>query len=211
MVWEQWASATVDAWKTPHTWFDEHHGGILSEIFPEFVKAYNDPDSRDTLQLALHWFEKSNTRAGGMEGAIIVGLTSLDLLGAMVVVDRSGVMGASKYDKLTAAHKLAKLFEVMKVSPSIPAKYTNLAGFAASQGWPDAATALAEIRHGYVHANAKRRKIVLSAPNLATFEAWQLSMLYQELGLLFFLNHNGQYRNRVTAEWAGEVETVPWV
>lgn len=117
----------------------------------------------------------------------------------MVVVDRSGVMGASKYDKLTAADKLAKLFEAMQVSPAIPAKYTNIAGFAASRGWPDAPTALAEIRHGYVHANAKRRKIVLSAPNLATFEAWQLSMWYQELGLLFFLNHNGQYRNRVTA------------
>ena len=41
------------------------------------------------FNLALHWYQNSNTRAGGMEGAIILGLTALDLLGAMVVVDRA--------------------------------------------------------------------------------------------------------------------------
>src|SRR5436309_15656712 len=36
-------------------------------------------------------YQNSNIRAGGMEGAIILGLTALDLLGAMVVVDRAVV------------------------------------------------------------------------------------------------------------------------
>ena len=70
---------------------------------------------------------------------------------------------------------------------------------------------LAEIRHGYVHSNKKRRQVVLSAPNLATFEAWQLSLWYQELALLYLLGHHGEYRNRLTAEWLGQVERVPWV
>ena len=149
-------------------------------------------------------------RAGGMEGAIILGLTALDLLGALVVVDRARVMGAGKYDDLKAVGKLTKLLETMKVPVSIPAKLTNLAQFAAKNNWPDAATALAEVRHGYVHPNRRRRAIVLAASNLATFEAWQLSVWYQELALLYFLNHQGEYRNRLTAEWLGEVEKVPW-
>jgi hypothetical protein len=66
------------------------------------------------------------------------------------------------------------------------------------------------IRHGYVHANRKRRKVVLSATNLATFWAWQMSLWYQEVALLYLLDHRGQYRNRMTAEWLGQVETVPW-
>ena len=74
----------------------------------------------------------------------------------------------------------------------------------------DSAEALAEIRHGYVHANPKRRKVVLSASNLATFEAWQLSLWYQELALLYLLDHNGEYRNRMTAEVVGDVDKVPW-
>jgi hypothetical protein len=51
---------------------------------------------------------------------------------------------------------------------------------------------------------------VLSASNLATFQAWWLSLWYQELALLYFLNHAGEYRNRITAEWVGNAEKVPW-
>jgi hypothetical protein len=86
----------------------------------------------------------------------------------------------------------------------------NLAAFAAKQGWTDSAEALAEIRHGYVHANPRRRKVVLSASNLAIFEAWQMSLWYQELALLSLLDHNGEYRNRMTAEAVGDVDKVPW-
>ena len=129
----------------------------------------------------------------------------------MVVVDRAGVMSDSKYDKLVAKDKLAGLFDVLKVPNAIPAKLRNLSVFAATNNWSTASETLAEIRHGYVHSNKKRRQVVLSAPNLATFEAWQLSLWYQELALLFLLGHHGEYRNRLTAEWLGQVENVPWV
>ena len=49
---------------------------------------------------------------------------------------------------------------------------------------------------------------MLSAPNLATFEAWQLSLWYQELALLSLLGHHGEYRNRLTAEWLGQLFAV---
>lgn len=99
---------------------------------------------------------------------------------------------------------------MLKVPLTIPAKLTELGAFAAANGWTTACEALADIRHGYVHSNKKRRQIVLSAPNLATFQAWQLSLWYQELALLYLLGHKGDYRNRLTAEWLGEVETAPW-
>lgn len=209
-VWERWGSPVVDPWKGCNNWFDEHHGNLLSEIFPAFAATHANPDQWEALSLALHWYQKSNTRAGGMEGAIILGLTSLDLLGALVVVDKTGTMGASKYDNLKAADKLRRLLTVLKADPVFPTRSANLAAFAAKQGWTDSAEALAEIRHGYVHANPKRRKVVLSASHLAIFEAWQLSLWYQELALLCLLNHNGEYRNRMTAEAVGDVDKVPW-
>jgi predicted nucleotidyltransferase len=89
-------------------------------------------------------------------------------------------MSASKYYNVPAKQKLAQLLDVMKVPTAIPAKLSHLAAFAATNGWQTACDTLAEIRHGYVHSNKKRRQVVLSAPNLATFEAWQLSLWYQE-------------------------------
>jgi hypothetical protein len=210
LVFEQWVSPVVDPWKGGDNWFDEHHGNLLSEIFPAFATAHADPDTWEALSLALHWYRKANMRDGGMEGAIILGLTSLDLLGAMIVVDKTSSISASKYDNLPHGEKLRALLGVLQVAPVFPARSAELATFAATQNWTDTAQALAEIRHGYVHANRKRRRVVLSATNLATFWAWQLSLWYQEMALLFLLDHRGQYRNRMTAGWLGEVETVPW-
>lgn len=210
VVFEQWGSPVVDPWKGRDNWFDEHHGNLLSELFPAFATAHENPDVWEGLSLALHWYLKSNMREGGMEGALVLGLTALDLLGAMVVVDKKSTMGASKYDNLAHVDKLRALLRQLNVDHAFPARSADLATFAAAQGWTDAPQALAEIRHGYVHANRKRRKVVLSATNLATFWAWQLSLWYQELALLYLLDHRGQYRNRMTAEWLGQVEAVPW-
>ena len=210
VVWQGWGSPIVDAWKTPDSWFDEHHGNLLAELFPAFCSASVDPNLGEPLRLALHWYQKSNMRAGGMEGAIILGVTNLDLLAAVVVVDRAAAMDSEKFDWLRADKKLRTLLRAMKVPVAIPTKYSDLAAFAAANSWSDGAAALANIRHGYVHANKRNRKVVLAAPRLATFQAWQLSLWYQELALLHLLNHHGEYRNRVTAEWLGVVERVPW-
>jgi len=211
VVWEKWGSPVIDAWRgSQQSWFDEHHGNLLSEVFPGFAATFLDPDLGPPFKLALHWYEKCNTRAGGMEGAIILGLTALDLLGALIVVDRTATMSEARYDNLRAAAKLARLLQVMGVPEAIPARQSNLAAFAAANGWKDAAVALAEIRHGYVHANRKRRRVVLSASNLATFEAWWLALWYQEMALLYLLNHRGEYMHRLAAKVVGEVETVPW-
>ena len=145
-----------------------------------------------------------------MEGAFVLGVTNLDLLAALVVVDKLKNRSASKFDGLKAREKLIALLQSLGVGLSVPPGYADLAGFAAGNAWPDAAWTLTEMRHGYVHANPRRRKVVLSALNRATFEAWQLSLWYQELALLYLLDHSGEYQNRVTAESRGDVETVPW-
>jgi hypothetical protein len=210
IAWRRWGSPIVDPWRQGYNWFDEQHGNVLSELFPAFVQTYGDCSVGEPFKLALHWYQKCNTRAGGMEGAIILGLTALDLLGALVVVDQVGAMTASKYDRLPAAMKLAELLKVLKVPMVFPNRVRDLQLFADRNGWSDPAVALAEIRHGYVHANQKRRGMVLAAPSLATFWAWQLSLWYQELALLRLLKHSGDYHNRLTAEWVGQVEQVPW-
>ena len=209
-IWEEWCSPVVDQWKTPQNWFDENHGNLLREIFPAFVRAYEDPNLNEPLSLALHWYQACNTRAGGMEGALVLGVTNLDLLAALVVVDKLKNRSASKFDGLKAREKLTALLQSLGVGLGVPPGYADLAGFAAGNAWPDAAWTLTEMRHGYVHANPRRRKVVLSALNRATFEAWQLSLWYQELALLYLLDHSGEYQNRVTAESRGDVETVPW-
>ena len=211
VAWQRWYSPVVDTWRgNAQTWFDEYHSNLLAEIFPSFAAMLLHRHLGTPFRLALQWYRKCNLREGGMEGTIVLGLTALDLLGALIVVDDKSLMSASKYDHLWAASKLAKLLQVLEVGASIPEPLSSLADFASAQRWADTTVALTEIRHGYVHSNPKRRGIVLSAPHRVTLEAWQLALWYQELAVLHLLDHHGEYRNRLTAECVGVTETVPW-
>ena len=212
IVWRQFRSPIVDGWERQYgSWFDENHGEILAALFDPFCRVHKDPNLREPLVVALHWYRHCNTQSSGREGSLVLGMAALDLLGALIVVDRCGSITAEQYDNLSGAKKLRKLLSALKVPADIPHSYEKLTGFAKEHKLPDACTALVELRNGFVHANKKRRRIVLgSSGREATSYAWQLSLWYQELALLYLLQHRGSYRNRTTAKSASEVEPVPW-
>ena len=155
-------------------------------------------------------YSHCNTQSSGKEGSLVLGIAALDLLSALVVVDRCRSMPANRHDKLSAAEKLRVLLEALDVPADVPPRYASLAAFAKQNDMTNSCEALAEFRNGFVHPNEKRRNIVRRANDLASFEAWQLSLWYQELTFLYLLDHQGQYRNRTTAERVGQVEPVPW-
>ena len=211
-VWRGFGSPIVDHWSGRSlTWFAPHQGDTLSELFDEFCTAWEHQDLGDPFRMALDWYRQCNAQSGGVRGALILGLTALDLLGWLIVVDHAGKMTAAQYDKHNnARERLTALLEVLNVHPDIPKKYENLAALASANKWNgDVCKALTEIRHGFVHPTPERRKVVLRASD-AAFEAWQVSLWLQELALLYLLKHHGSYTNRSRARSVGETEPVPW-
>ena len=147
----------------------------MSQLFDEFGTAWEHQDLAAPFRMALDWYRRCNAQSGGVRGALILGLTALELLGALIVVDHAGKMAARQYDGLPARKKLAELLEVINVQPDIPERYKNLVALAGSNGWPDVCGALTELRHGLVHPTRQQRRIVLQAHD-AAFEAWQVSL-----------------------------------
>lgn len=118
VTWQGWYSPVVDTWRgNAQTWFDEHHGNLLAELFPSIAAKLFDRHLSMPVKIALHWYRKCNSCEGGMEGAIVLGLMVLDLLGALIVVDDKSLMSESEYDDLRAASKLAALLQAL--SPCI--------------------------------------------------------------------------------------------
>ena len=211
IVWRHFGSPVVDRWRQPHSWFDERHGELLSELFDPFCRVHNDERLRESLVLALHWYRHCNTNSSGKEGSLVLGMAALDLLSALIVVGRFRSMSAQEHDRLSAAKKLHPLLEALDVSADIPSRYAALTAFAEKNDKSDSCEALAKLRNGFVHANEKRRNVAFgSAGRAAVSNAWQLSLWYQELALLRLLRHRGSYRNRTTEKCVGQVEPVPW-
>ncbi len=213
IVWRRFQSPIVDPWRRSHlSWIGEglHAGGILAELFDPFCGIQKDPKLREPLGVALHWYRHCNTNSSGLEGSLVLGMAALDVLGALIVVDRNRSMPARRYDGLAGAEKLRKLLEALKLQPDIPQRYEALSRFARNNNW-DSCQALVELRNGFVHAREERRRIVFAPDGkAATPGALQLSLWYQGLALLRLLEYRGSYFNRTTATWVGQVEPVPW-
>ena len=211
IVWRHFRSPIVDGWQTPISWFDRKHGELLHELFDPFCQLHNDEEQRDAFLLALNWYRHCNTQSSGIEGSIVLGMSALDLLSALIVAGPGRQVSAAKHDKWASKEKVRALLNALNVPASIPSCFKDLTVFAAKHGKADSCEALTELRDGFVHPNEKRRKIVFGTDGkAATFDAWRLSLWYQELALLCLLRHKGSYANRTTQRWAGQIEPVPW-
>lgn len=211
IVWRHFRSPIVDEWPTPLSWFDRKHGELLQELFDPFCRMHNDEEHRDAFLLALNWYRYSNIQSGGLEGSVVLGMTALDLLSALIVAGRGGQVSAAKHDHWSSAKKLRALLSALNVQASIPHGLEGLTAFARRHAKPDSCEALTELRNGFVHPNGKRRAVVFGeAGKAATFDAWWLVLWYQELALLYLLGHQGNYVNRTTQRWTGQIEPVPW-
>ena len=93
-VWERWSSPVVDPLEGPPQLVRRTPRQSSLRDLPGLRCGPGRSRTLGGVESRAALVQKSNTRAGGMEGAIILGLTSLDLLGALVVVDKTGTMGA---------------------------------------------------------------------------------------------------------------------
>ena len=211
VVWCRFSSPIVDPWKeSALSWFDPIHGHLLTNTFEEFHRLHDHSALAEPFTLALYWYRRCATGSAGPEGSLVLGLTALELLSAMIIVERTARMSAKAHDRLTTRRKLQELLRALGIAPTIPARYRALAAFARKSVWSDACHALAELRHGFVHPKEARRRIVLRANFRVLHQAIWLTLWYQELAFLHLLRHKGQYFNRVTARSTGQLQSVPW-
>ena len=211
IVWRQFRSPVVDVWQAQESWFDRHHGEFLSELFDDFYRSFNSQELQSPLKIAMHWYCHSNMQSSGLEGSIILGMAALELLSVLIVVGPNKPIQAREHDNLGTAKKLRCLLQKINVPECIPPNFVDLTAFALSAGKIDSCDALTELRNGFVHSNERRRKIVFGVEGQeAIFDAWRLSLWYQELALLYLLGYQGNYSNRTTRKQVGQIEPVPW-
>ena len=201
VAWRQFGSPVVDRWTRGRiSWFDERHGALLTEVFDAFCQKCNDKDLGESLALAFHWYRHCNTQSSGLEGSLVLGMAALELLSRLIVVGQSGTR--------SAAQKLRCLLSALHVSADIPPRFKALTAFAENKGKCASCGALVKLRNGFVHS---KKDVFQADAREAIFDAWSLSLWYQELALLHLLDHQGSYANRTRTErWMGQVEPVPW-
>ena len=107
---------------------------------------------------------------------------------------------------LTAADKLRLSASSLGVPKEIPTALSSLHGAPLSgKKWVDGMEAVTSIRNSIVHPGKPG-----GYSGSQYYEACKLSLWYIDLTLLRLCGHFGNYANRLTVRWVGEIEAVPW-
>jgi hypothetical protein len=209
--WEDWRVREQDPWESRISWFDEHHGELLGEVFPGFWRLWKTPSWRDAIRIAVYWYIRSNNSRTGTDGAIILTQAGLEQLAWSFLVQNENALSMDGFEKLSAADQIRLLLTALKIPRTIPSELNQLSSLAKEHNW-DGPAAFTEMRNSLVHPRKMQRtKSKLDGERLPITDAWSLGLWYFELALLSLFGHTGVYAERYRLPRSiGEVGNVPW-
>lgn len=205
-VFEEWCVTLGESWEPCTTWFDDHHGEALADLFPGFVALLRDRAMGAAVSEALYWYLKSNRagRGAGPDGGLILSQAALERLAFAYLAKHSLSINGKVGEVLASACAHMGLSRSIPIPKSLKALHN--ANRRLKGKWRHGLHALVDIRNEMVHPlnrlNRHRNELI--------FEAWKLAQWYISLIILRLSDYNGQYSNCLTPQWRGEVDDVPW-
>ena len=201
-VWELWGVSNVESWRGQQTWFDIHHGKILEDVFPEFWSQHLGSAHDSPIRLALQWYLDSNAQKA-LHSSIVLTQAALERLAHETVGDRLTRKQLGRKDDEKEGEWIARaLGDISKIPPAC----VQLEKFRLSKGLKHGPHAIVKIRDDLIH---HRMDYGILSGDIYR-EARELGLWYVEMLLLKLFDYQGEYSNRLTQKWRGEVEFVPW-
>jgi hypothetical protein len=201
-IFEEWGVRLATAWEPRISWFDDHNGQVLAELFPGFIDLLHDPDLGEPVKNAVYWYLRSN-RAGegaGVDSGVILSQAALErLTNAYLNWAGLGTGGI-------AAVRFRRAFRHLKLPTSVPKGMAAITTGRRKGVWTDLPEVVVRVRNELTHP---KPRLPFQVGKVVT-PAWQIAQWYIELSVLALSRYRGVYSNRLRARWRGEVERVPW-
>lgn len=206
-VYERWgmARSATGPWNGSYSWFDPHHGELLSQVFPGFASLWKKEAWRNMLPRTLYWYLGACDRGVGIgvDTGLILAQSALELLAWTHLVLDQKIISRTQFKNraFSAAKGLRQLMSSLNISQEIPQSLSLLQ----KNSWSDGPEAITKLRNSLTHPEA-----LMNLPRNSYYEGWKLSLWYIDMILLRLCGHNGKYANRLIPHWVGTVESVPW-
>lgn len=208
VIWTDFTSYQVDQYKTVDSWMPHAPIDGLNELWREFSKMWSDPNDKDFLKSAVHWYIESNANSGYLEGSIIMTQVALELIYNWLVIEKKKLLIGRDAENISASNKIRLLLAQVNCSSEVPESLKSLKEFVNdNKEIVDGVEAFVQIRNAIIHSQEEKRKKLTNMHYKIKYEACQLSLFYIEYALLSILKYKGKSFNRCSgARWAGEGE-----
>lgn len=204
-AWERWGVSNVEPWKGYRSWFGILNGQILEDVFPGFWARYQGPQWNDRTRVALEWYLESNAQKA-LHSSIVLSQAALERLSFLQVGERLTAKQLGRKDRETEGEWIARALSQTGVDCKIPPSCTALEQLRRANAFDHGPHTIVAIRNDLIHQDMSYG--ILSGDVYR--QAKELSLWYVEMLLLKLFDYNGIYANRMTQQWRGEVEPVPW-
>lgn len=211
-LWTEWGSWRISDWSSVPSWFPKLDPWEFEKSFSAFHRLWCTKTWKQPLSELVHWYVEANLNAGALEGALILSHTALELLAWMHLVVSTRTYSIRSFKKPRSSDRICLALASLGIPDSIPpglADLTAVSEVAKAKTGPEI---IAKMRNWLVHPTPANRRAFDTAPNIAVYQAFQLSQCYLELGILALLRYSGDYVDRVrTGVFVGEAtRRVPW-
>ena len=210
LVWECWQNTFTHAGYA-ETWWSTVHIEPLQQVVSKFTDVRNNPVWRNEIAIPVHLYVECLSGTGPIEGHIIWLQSALELLAWVYFVDVQRIADTNAFRSKSAAERIKLLLNEASIPVAIPVEATELSNFASTLGGHqrDGPGVLTYIRNGVGHPNHRAR--AFGTPPRRLYQAKSLGLQYLELVLLWLLDYQGSWSNRlIPGRNVLVVESVPW-
>ena len=204
-IWERWGVSNVEAWKGHRSWFDALNGQILEDVFPGFWALYRGFQRDERTRIALEWYLESNAQKA-LHSSIVLSQAALERLSFLQVGDRLAAKQMGRKGRETEGEWIARALSQARVDCRIPPSCPALEQLRRANGFDHGPHTIVKIRNDLIHQDMSHGILPVDVYR----QARTLGLWYVEMLLLKLFDYNGVHANRLTQEWRGQVEPVPW-
>lgn len=194
----------------------------LYQLFQGFMRKWADESWINPLKTALFLYVEANQASGGVEGAIVLTQSALELLTSLHKDEHlKNKPCKNKFDDIAADIRIRWLLEDLGIPIQIPSSLNELKIFSDNKfqndKYNDGPRAVTYFRNSIIHPDRKKLARLEAAENLIKLQILWLGIWYLEMALLRIFDYSGNYSNRL---WRfqdrtfkgglGFLQQVPW-
>jgi len=156
-TWESWGIRRIDPWKRNQTWFDPHHGELLTQIFPGFAARSSETIWSEAISLSIYWYIFSSSRSAAADGSIVLAQAALELLSWVYITEHKKSLSKEGMEKLSASDKFSILLSICGIPIEIPTNFTHLIAYAKAFNHMNGPKVITAVRNVLVYPDIKAR------------------------------------------------------
>ncbi|RDY70386.1 hypothetical protein DXT76_13115 [Halobacillus trueperi] len=206
IIYEIFSTPLITRYKSRSNWFPRQKGDIaIKELFYAFYHLFQDEFVKENLREIIHWYVEA-LNSNFIDNSTIISQIGLEKLAYILLTQQHPqIISNNKYKKNGLKTNLRFILDKVGVDTTLGESHNPL-----DENFGNGPEALVDFRNHIAHP--KRDEVINSYEIYDRYQIRNLGVYYLEILLLYFVNYQRVYSNRLKfPSPGGEYERVPWM